>query len=266
MTMRALPGGAYSSVAAASAGAGVTNYLRSLPPDLRPSFGVTGTRGPTSLFVVSSMAATAFLVHMSSPDFYQTLKDPTPARFAKLSIIGFAITVFISALMMCLGFLTFGGASRGMILNNYSTLDSGATLCRLLMGVSLLGSYGFLSNALKNAYYQIFHGGKEVSDEVHYHTSRWLVGSVTALTLLTNDAGFVVSLNGAMLGSALIYMIPSFLFLKSTSRRMGDGTLKATTALRIERWWNRGLIGLAAFLALAGAWMSVVNSFFPHLL
>ena len=266
MTVRALPGGAYSASAVAATGT-AANYLRSLPPGLRPSFGVTGLRGPSSLLVVSSMAATAFLVHMSSPDFYRTLKDPTPARFAKLSAVGFAVTVAISALMMCLGFLTFGGASKGMILNNYSTLDAGATLCRLLMGVSLLGSYGFLSNALKNAYYQIFHPGvAEVSDEVHYRTSRWLVGSVTALALLTNDAGFVVSINGAVLGSALIYVIPSFLFLRSTKRRLGNGTLESTTALRIERWWNKGLIGLGAFLALAGAWMSVVNSFFPHLL
>jgi sodium-coupled neutral amino acid transporter 11 len=261
MSVRAMPGGAYSMTSGAA-----SNYLTSLPVELRPSFGVTGTRGPFSLLVISSMAATAFLVHMSSPDFYRTLRDPSPSRFAILSAVGFAGTVGISVLMMCLGFLTFGGASRGMILNNYSTLDAGATLCRLLMGISLLGSYGFLSNALKNAYYQIYHAGRAISDEVHYRTSRYLVVSVTILALLMNDAGFVVSLNGAVLGSALIYVIPSFLFLKSTNRRLGDGSLKSTAALRIERWWNRGLMGLGAFLALAGAVMSVVNSFFPHLL
>jgi hypothetical protein len=169
--------------------------------------------------------------------------------------------------MMILGFLTFGGNSKGMILNNYSTLDFGATICRLLMGVSLLGSYGFLSNAIRNAYYQISYKGKEkITDAIHYRTSRLLVGSVTALALLMNDAGFVVSVNGAVLGSALIYIIPAFLFLKSTERRVAEGALKVSSLLRIERWWNRGLISLGAFLALAGAWMSVVNSFFPHLL
>ena len=259
MALRAMPGGAYSAGRA-------TNYLASLAPGLRPSHGVTGLRGPKSLLVISSMLATAFLVHMSSPEFYQTLKDKSPARFAKLSTIGFVCTAGISALMMILGFLTFGGASKGMILNNYSTLDSGATICRLLMGVSLLGSYGFLSNAVRNAYYQISYKGKEITDAIHYRTSRLLVGSVTALALLMNDAGFVVSVNGAVLGSALIYIIPAFLFLKSTERRVAEGALKVSSLLRIERWWNRGLISLGAFLALAGAWMSVVNSFFPHLL
>jgi sodium-coupled neutral amino acid transporter 11 len=263
MAARALPGGGYST----AAGTAAAKYLASLPPDLRPSFGVTGLRGPSSLLVVSSMAATAFLVHMSGPDFYRDLRDPTPARFAALTAVGFSGTAAISVLMMCLGFLTFGGASGGMILNNYSTSDAGATLCRILMGMSLLGSYGFLSNALKNAYYRIIHpGARDVSDEVHLRASRWLAGTVTALALLVDDAGFVVGLNGAVLGSALIYVIPPFLFLRSTARRVRDGTLESTTALRIERWWNGGLICLGAFLALAGAWMSVVNSFFPHLL
>ena len=262
MTLRALPGGPYSTSAAATA----TNYLGSLPKDLVPSFGVAGLRGPRSLLVLSSMIATAFLVHMSSPEFYQTLQTPTLARFGKLATVGFGGTALISAFMMAIGFLTFGGASKGMILNNYSTLDFGATVCRLLMGVSLLGSYAFLSNAMKKAYYQIFYKGKEITDGIHYKTTRMFVGALTALALLVDDAGFVVSVTGAVLGSGLIYMIPSFLFLRSTTRRMESGSLETSTTLKVERWWNRGLIGLGAFLALAGAYMSVINSFFPHLL
>jgi len=267
MTFRALPGGAYSSTAAAATATATTNYLQSLPAEFRPSFGVTGLRSPRSLLVLSSMTATAFLVHMSSPEFYQTLQKPTLARFGTLSAIGFGSTALISAYMMIVGFLTFGGASKGMILNNYSTLDAGATFCRLLMGVSLLGSYAFLSHATKKAFYQIFYKGQEeITDKMHYRTTRLLVGTLTALALLINDAGFVVSVTGAVFGSALIYMVPSYLFLKSTTRRVENGSLQLTKMLQIERWCNRGLICLGVFLGLAGAWMSVVNSFFPHLL
>jgi amino acid permease len=167
-----MPGGAYSAAATSTTTVRrATNYLASLAPDLTPSFGVMGLRGPKSLLVILSMLATAFLVHMSSPEFYQTLQNKSPTRFT-LSAIGFACTAGISALMMILAFLTFGGNSKGMILNNYSTLDSGATICRLLMGVSLLGSYGFLSNAIRNAYYQISYKGKEIiTNAIHYRTS-----------------------------------------------------------------------------------------------
>src|SRR5210317_1989217 len=153
-----------------------------------------------------------------------------------------------------------------MILNNYSTLDVGATICRLLMGVSLLGSYAFLGNAMKKAWYEIFYKGKEISDKIHYRTSQFFIGILTSLALAVSDAGFVVSVTGALLGSALIYMIPSFIFLKSTRRRMSEGSLVSTRVLTVERYWNKFLIGLGAFLALAGAGMSVVNTFFPHLL
>ena len=262
MTIRSMPGGAYSSTAAATA----TNYLASLPAELRPSFGVTGLRSPKSLLVLSSMTATAFLVHMSSPEFYQTLQNKSLGKFGKLSALGFVGTAVISTFMMCVGFLTFGGASKGMILNNYSTLDAGAALCRLLMGVSLLGSYAFLSNAGKKALYQIFYKGQEITDKIHIRTTRLLTLALTTLALVINDAGFVVSVTGAVLGSALIYMIPPYLFLKSSQRRVDNGTLASTTTLKIERLWNKGLIGLGVFLALAGAYMCVVNSFFPHLL
>jgi len=248
MTIRALPGHA----------------LTSLP--VQPSFGIVGLRRPQSLLVVSSMTATAFLAHMSSPEFFQTLKDNTISRFGKLSIIGFGFTALISAFMMSIGFLTFGGACKGMILNNYSIYDHGATLCRALMAISLLGSYAFLGNAMKKAFYQIFYKGQEISDKIHYRTTRLFVSTLTALALLINDAGFVVSVTGAVLGSALIYMIPSFLFIKQTSRRIASGKLVATKRLKIERWFNMGLIGLGTFLALAGAYMSILNSFFPHLL
>ena len=260
MTLRALPGGAYSAASSAK------NYLSTLPTGLQPSFGVIGLKGPSSVFVLSSMAATAFLIHMAAPEFYQTLENKSVKRFGILSAAGFAGVVLLSAYMMAAGFLTFGGACKGMILNNYSTLDPGATLCRFLMGVALLGSYGILGNIMKGAFFQLLQKKKEITESVRMNSTRMLIGSITALTLLLEDAGFVVSLSGATFGTAFIYIIPSLLFLKSTARRVGNGSMSATTSLKIERMWNRFLIALGAFLTAAGVSMTVINSFFPHLL
>lgn len=153
MTVRALPGGAYSTASAA------TNFLSTLPADLQPLFGVTGLRSMKSLLVLSSTTATAFLVHMAGPEFYQTLRGASLSRFGILSAVGFGSVAALSTYMMCVGFLTFGGACKGMILNNYSTLDAGATLCRGLMGIALLGSYAFVANVMKGTIYQFFYKG-----------------------------------------------------------------------------------------------------------
>lgn len=219
-----------------------------------------------SLLIVSSMTATAFMVHNTAPTFYNEMRDRSATRFGKLVAWGFGGTTVVSAFLMAVGFLTFGGACNGMILNNYSTADVGATACRLLMGVSLLGSYAFMSNGMKSAFYQLFFKGKEITNKVNYRTTKCLIGILTLLALAVKDVGFVVSFNGALLGSGIIYMIPSYLFLKSTRRRIDEGVLERTRGLVLERWFNKLLIGLGAFLGLAGASVSVMNAFFPHLL
>ena len=260
MTVRGLPGGAYSTASAA------TNYLSTLPANLHPSFGVVGLRKLSSTFVLSSMAATAFLVHMAAPEFYQTLENKSVKRFGVLAATGFSSVVALSAYMMCIGFMTFGGACKGMILNNYSTIDPGAKLCRFLMGVALLGSYAFIGNVMKSAFFQLFYKGKEITDDIRTRTTQTLIGTITGLALLLEDAGFVVSLSGAIFGSALIYIMPPLLFLRSTKRRLDNGSLAATSTIKFERMWNRFLIVLGGLLSIAGASMTVINSFFPHLI
>ena len=51
---------------------------------------------------------------------------------------GFGATAVLSILFTSFGFLTFGGASSGFILNNYSTRDFSAVLCRVLTIVTLI--------------------------------------------------------------------------------------------------------------------------------
>lgn len=74
------------------------------------------------------------------------------------------LTCVISMLMMAFGFLTFGASSSGVILNNYSTLDRGATLCRLLMGMSIIGTYPFVFTAMRNSLFELVKKGKEVTN------------------------------------------------------------------------------------------------------
>ena len=48
---------------------------------------------------------------------------------------------------MIAGFLTFGGAADGYILNNYATTDSLAQLARLAIGGSIVTTYPLLHQA-----------------------------------------------------------------------------------------------------------------------
>ena len=181
MARQARPGGPY---AAAKAGAGAVHYLAALPPALRPRFGTTGLRGPRSALVLASTAATSYLVHGSAPAFRAALDRPTPARFGALCALGFGGAAALGAIIMAAGFLTFGGASTGMILNNYAAADPGAGVCRLLTMASLLGSYAFLNQMMKDAFYAMCWRGREVTDRVHRIVTRGSVALLTGLALL----------------------------------------------------------------------------------
>lgn len=83
------------------------------------------------------------------------------------------------------------------------------------------------------------------------------LGAVTVLALLLKNAGFVVSFNGAVMGSAIIYLFPSMMFLKKN---------KGVQNMRVERLFNQALVALGVVLGVVGGAVTVLSSFFPHLL
>jgi len=242
-------------------------YVGSLTSSLRPSFGIIGnTALSPSILILVSMAATSYLAHFTAHEFYDGLKNSSHKKFGLLTGIGFAITALMNTLVMSAGFLTFGGNSQGMILNNYSPKDIGATICRFIVTISLVGSYPIFMRGIKSAYFELFQKGKEVTDGMNKKATNGFLAGITALALVLEDAGFMVSLTGAVMGSAIIYVFPSIIFLKMTSRLMAAGKLKKTKAVTAERIANKFLIGTGVILGVLGASVTVSNTFFPSVL
>uniref|UniRef100_A0A7R9VTN1 Amino acid transporter transmembrane domain-containing protein n=1 Tax=Pseudictyota dubia TaxID=2749911 RepID=A0A7R9VTN1_9STRA len=243
-------------------------YHDLIAPSLRPSFGVIGLSrvlSPSAL-VLGGMAATAYLVHFSAYDFYSDLEDNSLRRFGLLSAAGFGGTCLISVVMMSLGFLTFGGNSAGLILNNYSSRDAGATACRFVTAVSLIGSYPIFFRGIKSAFLDLFYKDKEITDRFSKTLTKLLLGSLAGLALVLKNAGFTVSFVGAVMGSAIIYVFPPYMYLKSTSRRIRSGALRLSKRVRAERMASRVIIGLGALMGVVGGSVTVMDAFFPRLL
>ena len=290
-----------------------SEYLSTLSPELMPSFGTysTGVLSPSSL-ILMGMAATAFLGHFSVAEFYQSLrktnngventvadssvetgvndveKDRSLEDFFRVTIGGFGGVTIINCLVMAFGFLTFGGNSKGVILNNFSTLDPGATLCRLLMAICVIGGYPFVFSATRSEALELFQRIQptKVSSQMEAKSrrswsvlsglvsglsnvsekslSRFLLATLAGAALVMKNAGFVVGLNGALMGSAMIYIFPSLLFLEQTSKLKYRSSL--TRRLILERLFCRFLIGFGVLAALAGGGGLVMNTYFPELL
>lgn len=238
--------------------------LSSLPSTLQPSFGKVGATKmfSPSLLLIISMAATSYLVHFSAHDFYNGLKEASMKQFTKLTRFGFSITILMNIAIMSFGFLTFGGNAQGMILNNYSPYDVGAMISRCIVTVSLIGSYPLIFRGMKSAFFELFPKLNHLDSLV----TKCFLSLLTGLALVLNDAGFMVSMVGALMGSAIIYIFPSLIFLSATQRRIKSGTLNKTRGILFERWANKLFILMGALFGLLGAVVTVMTTFFPSVL
>ena len=246
MVFRAIPGGAYCAATGGS-------FLSTLAPALQPSFGVIGNNAySASILILVSMAATAYLAHFSAQDFYDGLKEKTVKKFGVLTSLGFGIAALMNVIIMSAGFLTFGGNCKGMVLNNYSAKDIGATISRMIVTISLIGSYPIFMGAVKSSFYELFMKGKKVSERMNKIVTTTLLGALTSAALVLKDAGLMVSLSGAALGSAIIYIFPSLIYLKLTKRLIAEGKMKNTVSVKAERVFNKFLAVLGVALGILG--------------
>jgi amino acid permease len=117
-------------------------FLSGVAANLQPSFGTIGAQGvfrPSSLILISSLS-TAFMAHFNAPKFYNELKNNTMKRYNTVVATSFAASIAIFSTMAAMGFLTFGQAASGFILNNYSVADRLIGLSRIAVAMSLVFS------------------------------------------------------------------------------------------------------------------------------
>lgn len=175
--------------------------------------------------------------------------------FYKITQAGFLSTIIINCSIMTFGFLTFGGNAMGVILNNYSTLDKGATVCRLLTAISVIGGYPFLISACRGEILKLYSLKTEQKPKRRHEklTTLILMTIVTLLSMVVSDAGLIIGLSGAVMGSALVYIFPSLLYLSNT-----NPIKPKLRMLILERMFCRFLLVFGIFAASAGV-LSVIT-------
>ena len=89
---------------------------------------------------------------------------------------------------------------------------------------------------------------------------------ITGLSLVLEDAGVVVSFNGAVMGSAIIYIFPGLILLKSIRRKLDSDALALTRKVRLELFMSRFLVGFGVISAILGGAVTIITKYFPTLL
>eukprot|EP00984_Skeletonema_dohrnii_P018767 scaffold8850_cov113-Skeletonema_dohrnii-CCMP3373.AAC.7 len=199
---------------------------------LRPALGTKGASAvfSSNAFILICMLSTAYMAHFNAPKFYLELENNTIARWNTCVATSFSISILFFIGIAAMGFSTFGGASNGLILNNYSTKDSLMGFSRVAVAFALVPKEERTDAKLNNLTYII-------------------LASVTAVALKITDLSFIMSFGGATLGNALIYVYPAIMF-RSAVKNLGDD---ATAAQKLE-------VKLAMAFAALGIGMGAIGT------
>lgn len=221
---------------------------------------VFGTKGPwtfnNNMWVLVSMLSTSYIAHYNAPKFYSELKDTSMPKFNKVITYSFSISVLAFIIMMSLGYLTFGGATAGFVLNNYANSDILATLARFAIGSALLTGYPFTFCAMRDGILDIAKATPEKRAAVTKPLNLALITAVTILAILLKDVGFVVSLSGALFGSTLMFMVPSWMNIQNLKKKAAGALSKNA---KMEVALNYLMIVTGAGMGALGVIISVMK-------
>lgn len=224
----------------------------------KPSFGVRGGYALNHLtLVLLSMLSTSYLAHYGAPQFYNQLHQPSMPRFNTVVRAAFGAAIAFFILMMSTGFLTFGGATQGFVLNNYASSDPLAALARLAIGIALVTGYPFTFSALREGVLDVLKAKGPQRDAALRPVTFGLLGLVTALALVLKDVGFVMSMSGATFGCGVLFIVPCIMNIQNLARLQAEGRPNRFHGL--EKAANYLLVATGASMGALGVVVSMMK-------
>jgi len=235
-------------------------FFASLAANAKPSFNTRGGFAVNHLaFVLLSMLSTSYIAHYNAPQFYNELKDTSMPRFNKVILGAFGISIALFIFMMGMGFLTFGGATAGFVLNNYSGTDGLITFARLAIGLALLTGYPFTFSALRDGILDLRKVSGEAREKAFKPLTYGLLALVTALALTLKDVGFVVSVSGALFGNALMFMVPAWMNICNKKTIAAQTKVPIDKNGKLEIAFNYGMIVSGFIMGAVGVTISTLK-------
>ena len=125
------------------------------------------------------------------------------------------------------GFLTFGKACDGLVLNNYATDDIWMGFSRIAVALSLVFSYPLAFTGCRDGFMDL----ANIPTEKRSHglmnvVTVLLLSFITYLATTLTDVSFVLAFGGATLGNALTYLFPALMYrsvVKQQNRGKEEG-------------------------------------------
>ena len=239
-------------------------FFNAIEESLRPSFGVKDYSGKGYMvFILISMLTTAFVAHYNAPKFMTELKDATAEKYTKIVKVSFAFAAAVYMAIMWIGFLTWGGASTGFVLNNYAGTDTLATIARIAIGFGIVCGYPLTFTALRDGVFDIV-GLKstEGKSKYFYMVTIGILAVITQAALILRNLGAVIGFSGALIGSLLLFILPGNMNIANIKRELSliQDKNPSTTLKEWEIKFNQLLKVFGVILAVLGVSTTLMSS------
>ena len=224
-------------------------FLNDLPLERQPLFGEYNGAWTGAVLVFAAMIFEAFVAHYNAPRFMTELKQNSMTRFRIVCGNAFGFSTLIYVLMTAFGFLTFGGNCDGYILNNYSTNDRLATICRVAIAFSILFTYPITFMGFRDGLLDVIElpVEQQTSSNINIVTIVLLV-IVTTLAAICKDLGFINAVGGGTLATAIVFVFPALMYQAAIERQPGP----PSPGERQEVKFTMGLMVVGVIMGIVG--------------
>uniref|UniRef100_A0A6U6HZY8 Amino acid transporter transmembrane domain-containing protein n=1 Tax=Zooxanthella nutricula TaxID=1333877 RepID=A0A6U6HZY8_9DINO len=172
-----------------------------------------------STWVLVCALSTSTSAHFNAPKYWDQLRHRSVRRFNKVILLSYCAVLALSITAMGAGYLTFGAASKGLILNSYSLNDPFAVAARIAVSASVVCTFPLTFTGLRDGVLSLI--GAAPDQGPFLATTLALLATITALGMWIPNVDFVVNLGGAVFGALLTYIFPSLLLLRAGVRLDG---------------------------------------------
>jgi len=167
-------------------------------------------------------AAFSFVNNDVAFPLYNTLHNPTRARWARLSAISMSTALVVCALFATFGYLTFRDKVTDNLLNDYPPRGPAIAAMRLAYALTLSltfpTTFFVVRHVLNELLYRGTPGYKSVKDNGagrHVGLSLAIFALLVLLTISRVTLGFVMSFSGGLAAVVLAFVLPPALWIKS---------------------------------------------------
>jgi len=175
---------------------------------------------PQGIPMAIGIIAFAFVCHDSSFLLYNTLRNPTVARWSVLAYSGCFTAVLICACFAVPGYLTFGDQVNANILNNYDLMNPLIIAARCVYCITMALTYPCSFFVVRHVFYALFHHGPEYQSITTAPLWKHLLFTlpIFALNVLMGiyiqNLGIVMSVSGSLSAVTLAFILPPLCYLK----------------------------------------------------